>query len=247
MTSPDVPAEKKRAFDTYQARVEESVVLTPRNKNIRFKFLDGKTMHFKAGQFVQIFVPDGEKPRRTSYSIASAPQMTDGFELCVTLVDGGKSSTFLHSLKPGDVVQAMGPLGKFTMPEPLARDVAFVCTGSGVAPFRSMIHDLLQRGVERRLNLVFGNRYLGDIIYEKDWEEVAAKHPNFRFLFTLSRPSEAWKGEKGYVQEKIEKLLEDPKAHDFYICGLNNMITAVTEKLKALGVPEGQIHFERYD
>src|SRR5689334_15871066 len=100
--------EKKRPFETYTVLLEKCEDLAPRNKNLRFIIEEGKTMHFHAGQFVQMFIPHDGKIRRTSYSIASAPQRENGFDLCVTHVDGGISSTFLHNLKPGDEVQAMG-------------------------------------------------------------------------------------------------------------------------------------------
>lgn len=240
--------EKKRSFDSYETTVESTVQLTPRNKAIRFRIEPGKSFHFKAGQFVQIFVPqEGDKPRRSSYSIASSPKRHDSFELCVTLVEGGVSSGFIHHLKVGDRVHAMGPLGKFTLPEPLLKDPVFICTGSGVAPFRSMINDLFEKNTSRNVYLIFGNRYDPDIIYQTEWETLAKNHPNFKYTFTLSRPTPAWKGLKGYVQDQIEGAVKVPKDHDFFICGLSNMINAVQDKLLSLGVPKEQIHYERYD
>ncbi len=236
-----------RAFDTYETTVVESKIVTPRNIHLRFQLPKGKEMHFKAGQFVQIFVPQPDKPRRTSYSIASSPQHPDYFELCVTHVEGGKSSTFLHHLKVGDKVTAMGPLGKFTQPEPLPRDVVYIATGSGIAPMRSMIYDEIHRKTSRKMYLLFGNRFDDDIIYQKDWEELAKQNPTFKVFFTLSRPSDQWKGSKGYVQEKIAEFVPDPKSKDFYICGLSKMINDVQDKLLSLGVPKEQIHYEKYD
>jgi CDP-4-dehydro-6-deoxyglucose reductase, E3 len=237
--------EKKRSFDTYTTRVENVEVLAPRNKNIRFRFLDGKSMDFKAGQYMQMFIPQPDKVRRTSYSIASPPRLRDGFELCVTLVDGGVSSTYLHGLKPGDHIQAMGPLGKFVPPQPLPRDAVFIATGSGVAPFRSMIHDLLDKGTDKKLYLIFGNRFEEDILYRKEWEELARARPSFKHMFTLSRAQ--WAGPRGYVQDQIESFIPDPREKDYYICGLTNMINGVSEKLKSLGVSPDQVHYERYD
>ncbi len=237
----------ERAFDTYETTIEIAKMVTPRNIHLRFRLPAGKTMHFRAGQFVQVFVPQSDKPRRTSYSIASGPQHQDFFELCVTHVEGGKSSTFLHSLKVGDKVTVMGPLGKFGMPEPLPRDAVFIATGSGIAPFRSMIEDQLAKKTPHKLNLLFGNRFDEDIIYKSDWEKLATENKNFRYFFTLSRPTEKWKGSKGYVQEKISGFVASPKDNDFYICGLSPMINAVQEKLLSLGVPKEQIHFEKYD
>jgi ferredoxin-NADP reductase len=238
----------ERSFGTHETTVTVADLVTPRNKHLRFQLPPGQSMHFKAGQFVQIFVPQpgSDKPRRTSYSIASPPRYTEFFELCVTHVEGGKSSTYLHSLKVGDKVTAMGPLGKFAAPTPLVRDAVFVATGSGIAPFRSMINDLLDQRTPKNLYLDFGNRYDDDIIYQKEWESLAAKHPNFKYLFTLSRPKN-WTGPKGYVQEKIEGFVPSPSEKDFFICGLSNMINDVQAKLLSLGVPQQLIHFEKYD
>jgi ferredoxin-NADP reductase len=237
----------KRSFETFDAVVEESRVLTPRNKNIRFRVPADKPFYYKAGQFVQIFVPTPEKVRRTSYSIASAPTHHEYFELCVIHVDGGVSSTFLHNLKVGEKVQAMGPLGRFTMFDPLKNDPVFICTGSGIAPFRSMIGDLFAKNTTRNVYLIFGNRFDGDIIYQDEWEKLQKEKKNFKALFTLSRADEKWKGARGYVQEQIAGFIPNPPAHDFFICGLSKMINDVESKLLSLGVPKEQIHFERYD
>jgi ferredoxin-NADP reductase len=244
----DNSPERRRAFETFETTVQKVDDLTPRNKGIHFHLEGDHQLHYKPGQFMQVFVPvEGDKPRRTSYSIASVPRHTDRFELCVTLVEGGKSSSYLHSLKVGDKVTAMGPLGRFTMPEPLPRDTVFIATGSGIAPFRSMIGYLFDHGVRRNVYLVFGNRFDTDIIYKSEWEELARKFPNFKPQLSLSRPTDAWKGPKGYVQDQIEGFIPNPKEKDFYICGLTAMINGVQDKLLSLGVPKEQIHYERYD
>lgn len=245
MTDNAVAADHKRTFETYDLTVESTEQVTPRNKHIRFRLPAGKSLQFKAGQFFQIFVPlpDG-KVKRSSYSIASSPAHHDYFELCVTLVDGGKSSTFLHNLKAGDRVQGMGPLGTFHFYED-GRDSVFVATGSGIAPFRSMIHDKLHKGTKNGLTLVFGNRFAEDIIYRKEWEETAARHPNLKVHFVLSRAEGT--GLKGYVQDHLADTVRDLPSKNFYICGLKNMIDAVEQKLLSLGVAKERVHFERYD
>jgi ferredoxin-NADP reductase len=240
-------APKERAFDTFETTVDDVQHVTPRNVHLRFRLPSGKHMKFKAGQFVQIFVPQPDKPRRTSYSIASSPEHDDFFELCVTHVEGGKSSTYLHQLKVGDKVTVMGPLGKFSYPVPLEREPVFIATGSGIAPLRSMIYDLLHKNFPKNIHLIYGNRFDDDIIYKSEWDELSAEHKNFKVTHTLSKPTDKWKGEKGYVGEKIEKAIPDPKSKDYFICGLSNMINDVQAKLLSLGVPKEQIHYEKYD
>src|SRR3989344_1847576 len=153
MTEDAATTEKKRSFETYDLTVESAELVTPRNKHLRFRLPPGKELRFKAGQFAQMFIPHDGKVRRTSYSIASSPGHKDYFELCVTLVDGGVSSSYLHSLKAGDRIQAMAPLGTFTFKDD-NRDSVFIATGSGIAPFRSMIGDLLEKKTPLRLFLV---------------------------------------------------------------------------------------------
>jgi ferredoxin-NADP reductase len=247
MTEGTAAPEKKRSFESLDTVVSKVEILTPRVKGIRFQYEPGHFMDFKAGQFAQVFIPAGDKIKRTSYSIASSPHNSEYFELCVTLVPNGVSSTFLHTLKVGDKVKAMGPLGRFTMPEPLPRDVVFVATGSGIAPFRSMIHELIDKKTNKNIYLVFGNRFEEDIIYKSEWDEMLKANNNFKALFTLSKPSENWKGKKGYVQDAVGDFVPEPEKKDFYICGLVKMIDSVVEKLTSLGVSKDQIHFERYD
>jgi ferredoxin-NADP reductase len=223
----------------------ESKELTPGNKVLRFTLPAGKELNFKAGQYVQLFVPHEAGVRRRAYSIASSPYHRDYFELCVTLVDGGISSTYLHRMKPGDTIQGMAPLGHFGIKDE-TRDFVFISTGSGVAPFRAMIHDLWHRGVQRDIFLLYGHRYEGDILFRAEWETLARSNPRFKYLFTLSRDTN-WKGERGYVQTKVEGFVPDLNRKDFYICGLNNMIVGVNQKLASLGVSKDRIHYERYD
>lgn len=239
--------EHHRTFETYDATVADVRELTPRVHGIRFQLPAGKAIHFKAGQYIQVFIPTPEKVRRTSYSIASPPQETDHVDLCVTLIKDGVSSPYLHHLRSGNTLQIMGPLGKFTMPEELPRDTVFVATGSGIAPFRSMILDLLARKTPRTIHLVFGNRHEPDIIYRQEWESLAAQHPGFKFLPVVSRPDGLWKGKTGYVQDAVADFVPNLPAKDIYICGLVKMIDAVSQKLASLGVPKEQIHYERYD
>lgn len=238
-------ADRKRAFDTFEFTLVDTHEVAPLNKHLRLAMPAGKDLVFHAGQYVQLFIPHDGGVRRKAYSIASSPFHKDYIDLCVTLVAGGISSTYLHQMKVGDRIQGMAPLGHFLIKDE-SRDFVFIATGSGVAPFRAMIHDLLHRHFTKNLYLVYGHRYEPDIIYRREWESLAAAHPTFKYLFTLSRDT-AWKGERGYVQEKIAAFVPDLKEKSFFICGLNNMITAVNDRLLSLGVPKDQIHYERYD
>ena len=207
----------------------------------------GKTMSFIPGQFAAVLCPKNGKLIRRAYSIASPPEMTDHLELVIKRVEGGVVTNWFWTLKKGDRFRVHAPFGKFILPEKIDFDILFVAVGTGIAPFRSMSRHLLGRGFEGKIKLLFGTRYDDKIPYHDEFLGLAAKHPNFTYVPTISRPGPAWKGETGYVQTKIEKLAGDPARTRIYICGLNEMIREVQEAALKLGFRKEQVRYEKYD
>lgn len=210
-------------------------------------FDPGNGMDFYPGQFVAVLCPRDGKVIRRAYSIASPPENKRQLELIVKLVQGGAVTTWFWSLKQGDRIRVHGPYGKFILPEPVDFDIVFIAVGTGIAPFRSMIRHFLPAGFQRRIWLVFGTRYDNSIPYHEEWVDLANRHPNFRYIPTLSRPGPGWKGETGYVQTKLEKFFSDPRDKRVYICGLNEMIQAVGRECLRLGYRKDQVFYEKYD
>ncbi|NQV09035.1 FAD-dependent oxidoreductase [Candidatus Woesearchaeota archaeon] len=197
---------------------------------------------FKAGQYVMINVPEGDKILKRAYSIVSSPSKTD-IELCIKIVDEGVASKYLCGLKQGDEMDLMGPMGVFILSEPLEDSVVFLASGVGVAPFRSMINYLFEQGFEGKIILFLGARTHDELIYKKEFEELALKHENFKFIPVVSREK---CGEKqGHVQDVCEKYIKDLKNPGFYVCGLKNMVDETVEFLKNKGF--SNIHYERYN
>jgi len=224
--------------------------LTPTVKHFRFTFDPGTPFDFKAGQFLMLHVPkDGGAVVRRAYSICSPPHETGVAELVVKYVEGGLASRYFFSLTEGTRVTVDGPYGAFLLPHPLPKELLFVCTGTGIAPFRSQIPTLLRQGVDARLTLLFGVRYEDEILYEDEWRTLAAAHPNFRFIPTISRPRHTppWTGEVGYVQTKLATYCQPGPGTAVFICGLWAMISAVERTCLELGLAKRQIHYERYD
>ena len=229
------------------------------------------------GQFVSAVAPDANGKQQTrAYSIASAPSGNQ-FELCVNRVENGFFSNHLADLPDlpvGAAIQIHGPHGHFVLQEPVT-DSIFVSTGTGVAPMRAFAEWLFPANGPDRSNgkqiwLVYGTRHETEIYYQAEFEALAAKHPNFHYLCTLSRAQPDWTGLRGYVQTYVAKIVEEraarlglpliqpevdpsiPKAElQFeiyaYICGLNNMVAGVRDTLAGFGWHRKQIVFERYD
>lgn len=235
------------SFQTQTARLVRSLPLSDFTKHLEFEmegsfgYVAGQWLSFKANK------PDGEEITR-AYSIASAPDH-HRIALCLNRVQDGFMSNFLCDMKAGEELPCQGPFGNFILRPPM-RDTLFIATGTGIAPCRSMLQWVLadpRRHQDRTLSLLFGSRTEKDIYYHDEFLQLAADHPNFRYLPTLSRGSSAWRGLRGYVQEHVPAIVGSRSDMHAYICGLKKMITTNRDLLKALGWDRKSILFEAYD
>ncbi len=226
----------------YRAVVAENRKETPSVNVISFR-LD-EPMNFKAGQWLYIWAQKDGKDFKKPYSIASPPSLmkTNMLELCIKRVESGFMSNLLCDAQPGQEFRLTGPLGVFLMKEN-DNDKIFIATGSGVAPFHSMIPTLLENGFQKDVWLFFGVRKQEDLIYRQYFENIEKLKKNFHFVSILSR--EDWK-DKGHVQDVLPAYLKAPEGKDVYICGLTPMIDAVRATLSSIGFAPTQLHFEKY-
>ena len=234
-------------FTTTIEKLEEMGI--QETHHFRLVFEPGAVFDFEAGQFANVLVPEApdHKAVKRPYSIASPPHWKGGFDLCIKKVEGGIATGYLWTLKQGDKLQIQAPLGRFTLKKPLPKTLIFVSTGTGIAPFRSMIHTMLHEGMtDIEIWNIFGNRYDEDILYQKEFEDLAAQYKNFHNIFTVSRPK-TWKGEKEYVQFLLKKHFTDSRDKHIYICGLTNMINEVQGVAAEIGFTKDQVFFEKYN
>jgi ferredoxin-NADP reductase len=237
-------------FQTLPARLARWVSLSPQTKHLEFELSSVPRFGFVAGQWLSFKTnkPDGEEITR-AYSIASPPGEDNRLALCLNRVQDGFMSNFLCDMKVGEEISCQGPFGDFILRPPL-RDTVFIATGTGVAPFRSMLHWLLAdpvRHQDKQLSLLFGNRTEGDIYYHEEFLELGARHVNFHYLPTLSRGAAEWQGLRGYVQEHLPGIVQGPNDMHAYICGLDKMVKANRELLMGLSWDRKSILYEKYD
>src|SRR5207247_1355882 len=124
----------------------------------------------------------------------------------------------------------------------------FVATGTGVAPFIAMMGHIWDRGLDRgrEFHMVFGVRYVQDLIYRDLIEKWEREHRNFHFYPTISRPETSdWKGRVGYVQKILENEIKDHGRKQVFICGLHDMVEDVNNLCKRLGF--AYVRFEKWD
>lgn len=172
-----------------------------------------KALDFVPGQYVTIRFHDTPRP----YSVASSPNR-DHLEFCIRRVPGGRlTSDLFDDLEVGDEVAIRGPNGDFVAEAPSSRDVAFLATGTGVAPLKSMLRYTFEegrdvyRGEPRDVWLFLGCSWADDVPYRSQFRTLADEHDNFHFVPTLSRESYLtdWTGETAYVQQAFLKYLAD--------------------------------------
>jgi CDP-4-dehydro-6-deoxyglucose reductase len=228
---------------------------TPTTRRFWIKIPNLETFDFTPGQFVTLDLPIHEKPNKRirSYSIASWPDGTNMFELVIVLLEGGAGSTYLfNEVFEGSELTLRGPQGVFTLPQPLDKDIYMIATGTGIAPYRSMLHYIKLHNVpHENMYLIFGTRTKSDLLYFEEMKRLEQEIEKFQYIPTLSR--EDWDGCCGYVHAVYENLVhqkmngssEVPPAK-FYLCGWKNMIDEAKQRIQQLGYDRKSIHQELY-
>ena len=203
---------------------------------------------FAPGQFVTLDLPIHEKPNRRlrSYSIASWPDGSNIFELVIVLDRRGTGTNYIFEhVETGSVVTFRGPQGVFTLKEPLDKEIFFICTGTGIAPFRSMIHHIQNKAIPHKgINLVFGCRRKDSLKYDDDMTNLQDAVDGFRYVPVLSR--EQWEGKTGYVHAVYEELCAQRQPASFFLCGWKGMIDEAKKRILDMGYDKKDIHVEIY-
>ncbi|MEO9005409.1 MAG: FAD-binding oxidoreductase [Ginsengibacter sp.] len=231
---------------------------TYNTKRFFIKVNELDSFNFKAGQFVTLDLPIHEQKNKRwrSYSIASWPDGSNVYELLIVLLEGGLGTTYLfNEIKIGSELTFRGAQGVFTLPDPIEKDIFFICTGTGIAPFRSMLNYMQLHSVShKKLFLIYGCRSQKDLLYFNEMKKLESEMPDFHFMPTLSR--ETWDGHTGYVHNLYEDICkknneacespENLKPAAFYLCGWKFMIDDARKKIAELGYDRKSIHFELY-
>jgi CDP-4-dehydro-6-deoxyglucose reductase len=206
------------------------------------------TFDFQPGQFVTLDLPIHEKANKRwrSYSIASWPDGSNIFELLIVLDAQGAGTNYLfQEVKVGSELTFRGPQGTFTLHQPLEKDLFFICTGTGIAPFRSMLHSIRTQSLAyTNIYLVFGCRSEQDLLYHEEMQELEKTLPGFKYLPTLSQQSGP--GRAGYVHAVYQELCVAKQPADFYLCGWKDMVDEARLQLLNLGYPKTCIRQELY-
>jgi len=242
---PDAEVIPIRDFSGQVARIED---LTPTIKGVWIELDDADGIHFQAGQYVNLTLPDGIGTR--AFSIASVPSDSRLVELNIRIVPGGAGTTYVHErLAVGDRISLTGPYGRFFVRKSADVPMIFFAGGSGLSSPRSMILDLLAEGCSRPITLVNGQRSRSELYYHDEFLALEQAHANFRYLPVLSDEPEGsdWDGARGFAHEAaIAAFDNDFRGCKAYLCGPPLMIEACISALMQGRLFERDIYTEKF-
>ncbi|OGA07078.1 MAG: ferredoxin-NAD reductase [Betaproteobacteria bacterium RIFCSPLOWO2_02_64_14] len=222
----------------FTARVAKMARLAHDVMQLTLKVQGDQVPSFYAGQYINIFLPDGEK---RSFSFATAPHQRDHIELQIRLVPGGRFTTrVFNEMKEGDTLQFEGPLGSFFLREDSSKPIIFVAGATGFAPVKSMVEHAFYTGMKRRMYLYWGARRLHDLYLADLPRQWAREHDNFVFVPVLSEPApeDRWGGRTGLVHQAILADFPDLSEHQIYACGSVAMVETAHPAFVAHGMSE---------
>jgi ferredoxin-NADP reductase len=255
-----MPVEDNRVIDIFAEPYNATLVhredLNAELAYFRVK-LDGPATPFQPGQYMTTGVVADEKLLQRPYSVASAPATADtlGYEFFVRHVPVVRFTTALWRLKVGHRLRMIGPKGKFVLEPEDARTHLYVSTGTGIAPFMSMIRETMAEGKPRKTVLLNGCSFADELGYRRELEEWELD-PAYRLTYvpTVSRAAHprnaGWGGRTGRAEQVIWDACRDlglkPDKTVVYICGNPEMILNVERVLMDHGFPEFHVKKELY-
>jgi len=211
------------SVQTLPVRIKEIEYKSSDIVEVVFRFPPAAKFEFLEGQYIDVV---GSRGIRRSYSIASSARDKE-IKLLIKKVDGGQMSQYwFEDAKVNDLLRIEGPKGTFFLRD-YSKPMIFLATGTGIAPILSMLTFLDENSEylqENELAIFWGNRYESDFVWEPMFESLKV-----RFFPVVSKPTDQWLGDVGYVQEIASKVIPDVTNYHVYACGSNDMIQASRE------------------
>ena len=221
---------------------------TPDTRRFWIQVPELNAFDFIPGQFVTLDLPIHEKSNKKwrSYSIASRPDGTNIIELLIVLNPQGLGTNYLfNEVFEGIELTLRGPQGVFVLQQPIEKDIFLICTGTGIAPFRSMLQHIFHQQIpHKKIYLIYGCRKKDNLMYFNEMTSLQKEMIDFIYIPILSR--EEWEGNTGYVHDVYESLLKEHIPAQFYLCGWKMMIDDAKNKIISLGYDKKDIHIELY-
>ena len=237
---------------TLPCRIATLDALSPEVVRVRLRLPAVEPLPFRAGQYLDVLLPDG---RRRSFSIASSPREGTLLELHVKRVAGGIFTPRLfrsdeHGLGPGALLTIEGPLGQFVYVEGPG-PALMLAGGTGYAPLKSMLRELLEHGAQRAVHLYWGARTIEELYDEPQLLEWTRRYPRFSYVGVVSAGDAAGSlaphQRAGRLHEVALAAHPDLSECDVFAAGPPGLIDAVRSSFTLHGLPPERLHFDSFD
>ncbi len=231
---------------TLPVKVASLRKLAPDVMEVMLKLPETERLQFLAGQYIDILLPMG---KRRAFSLANAPFNDAYLELHIRHVEGGEFTTQVFTeLQENSLLRIEGPHGSFFLRD-TDRPKILMGGGTGFAPLKGMIEQLIQEGNQQPVYLYWGARSRIDLYHYELAEKWAFQHNNIHFIPVLSEPLEedSWQGETGFVHEVVLRDFPDMSTLDVYMSGPPAMVNAGAEAFKAAGLSNDHMFSDSFE
>lgn len=218
---------------------------------------DGKSIAYRAGQFLTFVFTVGGTHYRRSYSLSSSPETDTHLAITVKRVEYGKISNHIFSqLKVGAHLQCLPPAGRFVLPEQkkgVPRDIFLIAAGSGITPIFSILKTLLTTELEDQITLIYSNRNEASTIFYDTLKQYSITYKNrFRCLHIMSNPMDKSQVYHGHLNSFLLEELVEKYSHFnrkdalVYVCGPHALMRMVDFKLSLFGFHKDHMFREQF-
>lgn len=219
---------------------------TPRS--VRLEIALGRPFPFRAGQAVMVGAAGGAD--RRAYSIAVGPReaaRTGRLELLVGVGTDGVPGPHLPSIEAGTRVDVDGPVGKFLLPDRVAEPaILFVAGGTGIAPLRAMLHEVLESPTAPRVSILYSARTEVEFAFDDELTALS-RDGRIRYRKTATRESGAsWEGGRGRISRAQLEAVVDRADTLCFVCGPAALVHEVPRLLREIGVGPDRIRVEEW-
>jgi CDP-4-dehydro-6-deoxyglucose reductase len=215
---------------------------------LRLRLPAAQRLQFLAGQYVDALLSGG---KRRAFSIASSPSQEDELELHIRHIDGGDFTGWVFSeLKQRDILRFEGPLGTFFVrndsPE---RPMIMLGGGTGFAPLKSMIENLLEHHDRRAIHLYWGARTREELYLDSLPNRWATEHDHIDYRRAVSEPGDETIDDcfPGFVHLAVLHDHPDLSGFDVYMSGPPAMIDAGRKAFEKAGLPADRLFYDSFE
>jgi ferredoxin-NADP reductase len=230
-----------------QLKVEAVKWELPDTATFFFKDIYGRKISYLAGQFITLVFNHHDEEIRRSYSLSSSPD-DESLSITVKRIENGEISRFLLTkVKPGEILNAVEPAGRFTITKfEAAKDIFLFAAGSGIVPIYSQLKYILNRPGKSRLILIYSNQHEDSVLFRDELESLQFKNPErFSIIHLLS--SEGNRLNNLAVEQLVRRQAKYNSANaEFYTCGPSAYMRMIRLTLIYMGIEPEQVRKENF-